>query len=204
MQKMSLCAIGTPVSGPPSPCARRSSAARASPSARSAVTVTKAFRAGAIRSMRPRKCRVRSRLENRRALRPAASSATVSVCSDMTGSHSMTLGTRYRPAATAAAFCWYFSCRSISVTTSGRRRWDLVRERVRHGHDAAGVGRRELLDEVDDAGEALDVDGQLRLGDLEAGEVGDALDLGARQTHGTARRTGKNRRKSYTSPCRMS
>ena len=68
VQKMSLCAIGTPVSGPPSPRASRSSARRASASARSAVTVTKALSCGPSRSMRPRKCRVSSRLEKRRAL----------------------------------------------------------------------------------------------------------------------------------------
>ena len=80
VQKMSLCATGTPVSGPPSPFASVSSAARASARARSAVTVTNALSSGPRRSMRPRKCSVRSRLENLRARRPAASSETVSVC----------------------------------------------------------------------------------------------------------------------------
>ena len=74
------------------------------------------------------------------------------------------------------------------MTSSGAQALHLVGERVGHRLDAAGVGRGELLDEVDDAGQAVDVDRHLRLGDLEAGEVGDALDLGARQAHaGNAR-----------------
>jgi hypothetical protein len=43
VQKMSLCTIGTPVSGPPSPRARAASAAAASASARSRVTVMNEF-----------------------------------------------------------------------------------------------------------------------------------------------------------------
>ncbi len=39
-----------------------------------------------------------------------------------TRAYSMTFGTRYRPAATLAAFCWYFSRWFDSVTTSGRSR----------------------------------------------------------------------------------
>jgi len=46
VQKMSLCAIGTPVSAPPSPAASVRSAARAAASASSAVTEMKAFSSG--------------------------------------------------------------------------------------------------------------------------------------------------------------
>ena len=82
---------------------------------------------------------------------------------------------------------------------------DLVGKRVRHGFDTGRVGRGELLDEVDDAREAVDVHGHLRLGDLEACEVGDPLDLGACQAHlEMLERTGKNSHKSYTRPCGMS
>ncbi len=62
----------------------------------------------------------------------------------------------------------------------------------------------ELLDEVDDAGQAFDVDGQLRLADLEASEVGDALHLGTSQTHEKLAEPEKTVDKSYTSPCRKS
>ena len=77
VQKMSLCASGTPVSGPPSPRAMRASARRASASARSPVTVTKALSAGLARSIRSRKWRVTSTLEYSRALSPRPISVAV-------------------------------------------------------------------------------------------------------------------------------
>ena len=80
VQKMSLCASGTPVSGPPSPRAMRASARRASSRARSSVTVTNALRLFAARPMRSRKCRVTSTLEYSRAAIPRPSSAAVERC----------------------------------------------------------------------------------------------------------------------------
>ena len=46
VQKMSLCAMGTPVSAPPAPAASVRSAARAAASASGAVTEMKALSAG--------------------------------------------------------------------------------------------------------------------------------------------------------------
>ena len=63
-QKMSLCAIGMPVSGPASP-ARDAlvRAARAAPGARASSTVMKAFSSPFSRAMRSRNCCVSSTLE---------------------------------------------------------------------------------------------------------------------------------------------
>jgi hypothetical protein len=80
VQKMSLWAIGTPVSGPPCPAARRASARAASASAASAVTVMKALPTAWCCSMRARKARVSSTLETARAASSDASSATVFRC----------------------------------------------------------------------------------------------------------------------------
>ena len=90
VQKMSLCASGTPVSGPPSPRAMRASARRASSSARSPVIVTNALSAAFARSMRSRKWRVTSTLEYSRAARPAADLGGGRVVQ----AHSITFGTR--------------------------------------------------------------------------------------------------------------
>ncbi|MQM39562.1 hypothetical protein KBTX_03592 [wastewater metagenome] len=54
VQKMSLCAMGTPVSGPASPRARRASAASARASAASSVTLMKLFSVPSCRRMRSR------------------------------------------------------------------------------------------------------------------------------------------------------
>src|SRR5512145_2448007 len=145
VQKMSLWAIGTPVRGPPSPFARRSSARRASSRARSAVTVTKAFSAGPSRSMRPRKCRASSRLENCRAFRPAASSATVSVCNDMAQALLDDLGHEVQPGGDARGVALEFLVLVGFRDGVGPQALDLVGERVGHGLHAAGVGGRELL-----------------------------------------------------------
>ena len=80
VQKMSLCAIGTPVSGPPCPAARRASARAASASAASAVTVMNALLTPWWRSMRVRNARVSSTLETARAASSDASSTTVFWC----------------------------------------------------------------------------------------------------------------------------
>ena len=77
VQKMSLWAIGTPVSGPARPAARASSAACAAAKAPSAVTVTKALRAGWPAAMRSRQARVSSTLEYSPRSSPRASPATV-------------------------------------------------------------------------------------------------------------------------------
>ena len=56
-------------------------------------------------------------------------------------------------------------------------------ERMRHRDDVVGRGARELLDEGEDRREASHVHGQLRLGDLEAGEMRDVFDVAAGQRH---------------------
>src|SRR5688500_16713908 len=78
VQKMSLWTIGTPVSGPASPAARRLSATAAASSARSAVTVISALRAGWVASARLSASRVSSTEEYFLPARPADRPASVS------------------------------------------------------------------------------------------------------------------------------
>ena len=72
--RMSLCAIGMPVSGPPVPAAIAASAALASASARSGSTVMKALSAGLRAAIRSSEPRVSSTLDTRREWSADASS----------------------------------------------------------------------------------------------------------------------------------
>ena len=113
VQKISLCAYGTPVNGEAAvPFAMQASAARACSRARSFVTDMKLFSAPSSREMRSRKAVVTSTLENVRSRSPLAISATVilwnvlmvGLCDDDDASvvptgenascYSITLGTR--------------------------------------------------------------------------------------------------------------
>src|SRR5256886_4137017 len=84
VQKMSLWAIGTPVSAPPVPAASARSAAAASLSACSRVTEMNALSVAWLASIRARNARTSSTLENFRARRSAASCASVPVCQPLT------------------------------------------------------------------------------------------------------------------------
>src|SRR5256885_8723208 len=84
VQKMSLWAIGTPVSAPAAPAASARSAAAASPSACSRVTEMNALSAAWLASIRCRYARTSSTLENFLARRPAASCVSVLVCQSLT------------------------------------------------------------------------------------------------------------------------
>src|SRR5947207_15904890 len=77
VQKMSLCAIGMPVSGPASPFARRTSARRASERLRAASTVMKAFSSPLSCAMRSRQSCVSSTDESFLAASAAESSESV-------------------------------------------------------------------------------------------------------------------------------
>src|SRR2546423_4620170 len=84
VQKMSLWAIGTPVSAPALPAASARSAAAASLSACSRVTEMNALSVAWLASIRARNARTSSTLENFRARRSAASCASVPVCQPLT------------------------------------------------------------------------------------------------------------------------
>src|SRR5882672_1250928 len=79
VQKMSLCAMGMPVSGPASPRARRSSARRADSRASDSSTSMKAFSWLLKRPMRSRHWRVSSTEESFLAARAAESSLSVAL-----------------------------------------------------------------------------------------------------------------------------
>src|SRR2546430_119455 len=84
VQKMSLWAIGTPVSAPALPAASARSAAAASLSACSRVTEMNALSVAWLASIRASNARTSSTLENFRARRPAASCVSVPVCQPLT------------------------------------------------------------------------------------------------------------------------
>src|SRR5881394_3293963 len=84
VQKMSLWAIGTPVSAPALPAASARSAAAASLSACSRVTEMNALSVAWLASIRASNARTSSTLENFLARRPAASCVSVSVCQPLT------------------------------------------------------------------------------------------------------------------------
>ena len=67
----------------------------------------------------------------------------------------MTLGTRYRPAATCGALRWYLLVLVGFGDYVGPQALHLAGERMRHRLDARRVGRVELLDEVDDPRQAV-------------------------------------------------
>ena len=100
--------------------------------------------------------------------------------------HSITLGTRYRPAATGAHSAGRAAWRSSSVTASGRRRCDSPGSGCAMGATLAVSARSSCADEGENARQALQVDGKLGLAQLQSRQVGDALDLLAGQGHGSS------------------
>src|SRR5215468_153972 len=79
-----------------------------------------------------------------------------------------------------------------------------ARQRVRHRSDVGGIGALERTDELEDPREALLVDGNFLCGELEPRQCGNARDLLACESHGSAWRTEKTSPKSYMLPCSMS
>ena len=143
VQKMSLCAIGTPVSGPPSPAAqprdRRARPRRARPRALTrdegiecALVLARCARGTAASARRSRSARARSAAPARSTVfRSAAHPASL----DHLGNE---VQARPPPAARCAGSS---SCWSVSVTTSARSRCDSPGQRVRHRLDVRGRQR---------------------------------------------------------------
>src|SRR5215469_10475130 len=201
VQKRSLCAIGTPVSAPPAPAANAWSAARAAASATSAVTEMKALSAGWLRSMRASNSVTSSTLEKRRARRPAASCVSVVLCSSLTrpslddlrheiqsGRH---LGRVLLVVLVAVALGHHVPPQPLCEP----------RQRMRHRHDIRGLDAFQGADEVEDARQAVLVDGNFGCSELEARQLGDACDLLACESHGDAWRNETTGPKSYMLPC---
>src|SRR3954471_511326 len=106
VQKMSLCASGSPVSGPAEPSCRATSARTDCAKAESAITVMNALSCGCAASMRASSDFVSSVTENSLARSFRASSASVGVCISSEIPYSMTWGTRYSAASTCGALRW--------------------------------------------------------------------------------------------------
>ena len=175
VQKMSLCAIGRPVSGPASPAARRS-AAFACASAGSRVTVMKALSFG-----RARRCaRACAReLDARKTVlwRGARSRAPPAVYAFAGVSLFDDLGHEIQRPLRRSARCVGRSRVGPFGHDVRPQALRLAGERMRHRLDTR-LGRRiRAADEVDDPRQAVLVDGDLGFGDLEPGEMRDAVDL---------------------------
>src|SRR6187399_945134 len=164
VQKMSLCASGSPVSGPAFPEPKVASATFACARADSGVTVMKELSAGCDASMRASRLFVSSVTENSLARSFFASSDSVSVCIGLKTFLLDDLGNEIQRG---------FDLRSVALVLLvlvlfghdiGPHALCESRKRMRHRLDARGFCRVELAHEVDDLRKAVLVDRYLRFG----------------------------------------
>src|SRR5882762_1649995 len=176
---MSLCAIGTPVSGVASPLAMRASAARACASVTSGRTSRKALRFLWL-SMRPRKTRASSTAETSFAISAWPSSATDfsniarPLLDDLGHEEQAVLLRRRVPHVGLAVFRRTGSIVAQSLRTA---------ERMRHRFDSAGVHRLQLLDEIEDVVELPERLPGFRVAHLDTREMSDTLDVAESKCH---------------------
>src|SRR6266513_1858498 len=173
VQKMSLWAIGTPVSAPAAPAASARSAAAASLRACSRVTEMNALSAAWLASIRCRYQRASSTLENFLARRPAASCVSVLVCQSLTRvslddpGHQVQAGGdlgRVRLIMLVAVLLGHH-VRPQALRQAGKR--------MRHRRDVGGVGAVQGADEVEDPRQAVLVHRELGGGEGEPRLGGD-------------------------------
>src|SRR5580700_664509 len=188
VQKMSLWAMGTPVSAPAPVPARARSAAAAAASAGSRVTDMNALRAPWARSMRASSAVTSSTLENLRALSPAASCVSVAVCRSLTPASLDDLGNEVQPG------CGKRRVRLVLLVTVhlghqvGPQTLREPRKRMRHRGNPGGGRALQGADEVDNPRQCLLVQRNFGRGEFQARQGGDACDLLACEAHGS----GKN------------
>src|SRR5438132_4795202 len=149
VQKMSLCAIGMPVSGSASPRARRASARFAASSACDPSTLMNAL-SSSWRSMRCRQARVNSTDETFFAARAAESSRSVALSKLL--DH---LGHEVQPILDCG------SDRLIKLALVGLAHFIRPQalnhlERMGHRLDAGGVNRAHLVDQAQHAVQAIE------------------------------------------------
>src|SRR5262249_33449986 len=173
-----------PASGPTLPAAMRTSAMRAPSSALSPSTVRNALSLGLSASMRESVVRVSSTLDTRFSTSERESSDKDAAATTISLDD---LGHQVQPVVNRrCALLIERVAVGLAHAVLAQRRGDLLR--MRHRHDTRRVHRAHLVDEVEDSVElALHV---LRLGrrDLDAGEVGDALDVLDGESHARALR----------------
>ena len=178
----SLCAIGTPASGGASPCRERR-VGRARLRER-AVRVDGDERVEpALRAVDAREQRLRQFDAGEPASRGGPRRAGRRFRDHCGPSYSMTFGTRYRLSSTAGATPWNSACWSVSRDGVVAQRQHHVL-RVRHRDDAGGVDRLQLVDQREDRFELAMDFGRGGGVDLDAREMGDAVDVGEGQGHG--------------------
>src|SRR5580658_711958 len=187
VQKMSLWAMGTPVSAPPLPAARARSAAAAAASAGSRVTEMKALRLPWARSMRASSAVTSSTLENFRARSPAASCVSVLPCRSLTCPSLDDLRNQVKPGRDLRRVQLVLL---VAVGLGHQVRPQALRQprkRVRHRGDVRGGGAVKGTDEVDNPRQCLLVHGNFSRGELQARQGGDACDLLACEAHGSGK-----------------
>src|SRR5690348_15962621 len=150
VQKMSLCAIGTPVSGPAAPCARYWSARDAAPMVSSSSTLMKLFSPPLKRAMRRRNSRASSTDETCFGASARESSVTVafSTLLDHFGHEVQALFHRRRHRLVKRALV-------ALANLVGPQALREV-ERMRHRLDARRVHGADLLDQREHAVQALE------------------------------------------------
>src|SRR5581483_6997338 len=177
---------GMPVSGPPPPLASMASARRAAASACSGSTEMNALSVVSRASMAARLACVSSTLETRRARNAAASSTIVaarigSVAWLVTDSLD-DLGHEIEPALDGGRHGLEARMLvALRCFVLAQRRGDILR--VRHGHDAGGVDRLQLVDHAEDALELRAHGLHLHVIELEACKVREAADVGGGDGH---------------------
>src|SRR6478672_56373 len=173
--KISLCAIGTPVSGVASPLASRASAAAACASVSSSLMSVYALRS--LACARARKWRASSVAETCLPCSSADSSLMVMVCmvcsfamsglfDDLGHEVQAVLGGRRRLLVIVAAV-WLIG----NIVAQAQREARVVgSDRLRQRFDAAGVDRLHLLDQRKNAVELVQRRGSLLVAEFELGQ----------------------------------
>src|SRR5438067_36298 len=175
-QSAAGCRIEPPVSVPVAPAA--------SASACSDVTETNALSVPWRDSIRPRKARTTSTLENFLARSPAASSVSVRLCSSLTRASLDDLGNQVEARGDLRGVPLMLL---VAVLLGHHVRPQPLREpgeRVRHREDAFGTGALQGADEIQDLRQTLLVHRDLGRREVEPRQSGNSCDLLARESHG--------------------
>src|SRR5437016_142030 len=162
----------------------------ASASACSDVTETNALSVPWRDSIRPRKARTTSTLENFLARSPAASSVSVRLCSSLTRASLDDLGNQVEARGDLRGVPLMLL---VAVLLGHHVRPQPLREpgeRVRHRGDAFGTGALQGADEVQDLRQTLLVHRDLGRREVEPREGGNSCDLIARESHGEGAAVG--------------
>src|SRR5580658_9699972 len=192
VQNRSLCAIGTPASGPPRPAASSRSAAAACASAGSRSTEMNAFSACWLASMRCKSAPVSSTLENLRARNPAASAVRPSLWNSLTAGLLDHFGHQVEPRLHLRCILLVELMVVRLSHLIGPQALRQAGERMSHGGHTGRLARLQRAHEVDDPRQGVLVVRNLGSAEFETCQGGDACDLLACEAHGRCARCVAN------------